>query len=553
MNREYDNTISNENNHSRNNERNLSIEDKQINIPFNRRDKNTLPNPNIEINPVNNKNYKSNTIKNIPIEEKANNNNNTNNNNNIKINKTNKIFNQNLLNTENASNNLIDSITANKKNNYTEKEKLINTHNRINSGVKFLSSEEQNNGNNKYSDKSKQNNMNQKNKNLSYINDLVNGGGFSNQNFKAYDQTQTEECEINNHSDKLIKNENYPDINQNTIFNANNNENKFLNYNNQGNTEFNNCLITRNFSFNVANDHNEVSKSLVVPPIKLNKLTNFNEINSNNHKNNINNHKQNYDSESKIMGDDILEDLDEIKDLDINIGVTKSHKFPRRHNYQSKIIERKYTVSDMDLSSMRESYYNSKILNLNNSSTFNPNLDGVSRNQFFKKFQNKNCQKNILILDSNMTEQDQSIQLSSRSISVISKKNISNFERMDKIRFNKRKNSKHTKTSFLSSFQNLNNISTQRIKKAFFSNIDTLFNDNNKSEMNSFLTIPNKSSLNNTNLIYNPNKKFNYNQNFISNNEKIINYNNRLNKLCGSEVVILIYVNLSIFLKEKKS
>jgi hypothetical protein len=30
-------------------------------------------------------------------------------------------------------------------------------------------------------------------------------------------------------------------------------------------------------------------------------------------------------------------------------------------------------------------------------------------------------------------------------------------------------------------------------------------------------------------------------------------YNNILNKLCGSVVVILIYINLSIFLKEKKA
>lgn len=522
--REYNNSLSNGKNNQINSkqnqyEKNFNLHYKaKKKIPINKKEQIILSNFDFDSNPKNEQisYFKSNE--------------NINHGNKQQINKqmiqNNTICNNRLL-YEDSNSFSNCTYTGKKPQNLREEENSnLNMPKKIESLVKIISIEKQNKENNSNSNiKSKTQIIIEENiKNTKETNQIVNGGGVSNGNFKVYGNNQSFEIdnslEINNN--KKIEIYNKKGCLDNNMKNCNYNSNK------------NNISFNSSFDKNSLIHVTDISKSQNIKSFKFSKLGKLKEKNSEaKNKNN--------DSETKFMGDDILEDLDEIKDLDVDIKLTKSHKFPKRITHKRKKSERKLTVSDIDLSSMRESYYNSKILNLNTSSTFNPTLDaGVSRNHFFSKFQKKkNSQKNILILDSNMTEQgDESINLLSQSLSIISKKNVSNFERMDKIKFNQRKNSKHMKTSFLSSFQNLNNISSQRIKKAFFyNNMENLFYDNNNQlEMNSFLTVQNKSNLNNTNnLLNNINTNYDYSNtynkqnNIISNNEQFLNNNNHNN------------------------
>jgi hypothetical protein len=457
-----------------------------------------------------------------------------------KITTNNNIFNNNIINEIPIN---CNSILANANKNGKEPARAIlnkNSHKRISSGLKIISVEKHSNKITITSNDKQNNNLpfksnanhnqilkakqivikNEEKKDNKETHDLVNGGGISNGNFKVYKTHEQKDL-----SEAYIYTENKKTAEKNLEEKKKKNIsiNSALIYDN----EIKEAAANNSSSILIQEQLNnvDISKSQAIPITQIKQLSKaFNRQKT--YENN---------SETKILGDDILEDLDEIKDLEVNIKLTKSHKFPRRLlQHQRKKSERKITVSDIDLSSMRESYYNSRILNLNNSSTFNYNLDAIGRKQFFKKFnQNKNSQKNILILDSNLTEeQEQSGNLLSRSISIISKKNISNFERLDKIKFNRRKNSKHLKTSFLSSFQNLNNISSQRVKKAFFNTnlIDNLFfGDNNMNlEMNSFMTLQNKSNyinLNNTNFA-----SSNYYSNNNINNAFHFKYNNNLNQ-----------------------
>ena len=217
------------------------------------------------------------------------------------------------------------------------------------------------------------------------------------------------------------------------------------------------------------------------------KKNSFEEISQNKNNNSNKNLNCKINSEKKILYhttnksetinqvDDILEDLDEIKDLEVNnIKLTKSNKF-NRIKYEKQII----TLTDIDVSSMRESHYNSKVLN------------NLSITPFKIK---KNLKKNILIVDSIVNSFDLLSQ-SIKSICLLSKKNFF-LENLDKIKFN---NNKNFKNSFLSShYFNQNNISSQRIKNTFFNlnenNITT--NILNNIEPLSFLSLQNKTDNN---------------------------------------------------------
>lgn len=363
------------------------------------------------------------------------------------------------------------------------------------------------------------NNYNYNNNNNNFnITDTYNNLTYSKNNITSFNNNN------NNYTNLTYSKNNTTNkkLNQNNISSLNNNKN-----NKNSSNKKNNINIT-DINHNLSYSNNDITN------ININNITNVNATtyhnnskNNNLNNNNFNNYSTNHqlqqltysniknatikskkninnDSETKIMGEDILEDLDEIKDLEVNnIKLAKSHKFPR-NIHKRKYSERKVAVSDIDLSSMRESYYTSKVLTLNNSSYMNPMIESLNRKKFFRKFQNKNLQTNILILES---ENSYDNNLLSNSISMISKKNAaSNYEKLDKVKINKRKNSKYLVSSFLSSFHNnYNNISSQRIKRAFFNinnnNDNCLLSNTNNLEFNSFMTVQNKNNIFHTNMI----------------------------------------------------